>query len=119
MSVSSDSDYSRPYTVGFSIAVILILIIGIFHLWRYLFRKIQKYMNRNELGSIVVVPSDFSGSRRISKKCIKKIEVQIVCDDEEEGFHHVERRTILNGNSEDGQTVNFLAGYSHKHIDET
>lgn len=117
MSVSRDSDNSRPYTIGFSIAVILILLIAIFHLWRILFKQIKKCVNRDELGTIVEVSSDFNGTRRISKKCIHKLEVKLVCDDIEGGLKHVEKRTIINNNSEDGQTLNFLAGYSHQHID--
>jgi ABC-type nickel/cobalt efflux system permease component RcnA len=114
----SDLDNSRPYTIGFSIAVILILLIAIFHIWRILFKKIKKYMNHDELGTIVEVSSDFNGARRISKKCVHKLEVKLVCDDIEGGLNHVERRTIIN-KSEDGQVVNFLAGYSHKHIDSS
>jgi hypothetical protein len=61
--------YSRPYTIGVIIAVILIGIIGFLHLWRKIFKFIKK---RNESE---VVPHEIeimTGERRVSSaSCIQ------------------------------------------------
>lgn len=117
------SDHSRPYTIGFSIAAILILLIALFHLWKILFKQIKKLVNRDELGTIVEVPSPRSSqaTRRISTRCVHKLEMVVVCDDQEGKFLHVEKRKLQQTPSIEAQndTVNFFAGYTHKHnIDE-
>lgn len=116
------SDHSRPYTIGFSIAAILILLIALFHLWRFVFKQIKKFVNRNDLGTIIEVPSTHNATRRISKRCVQKLEMVVVTDDMEEKFHCIEKRKLPQNQNpsieENIEIANFFAGYSHKHIDE-
>lgn len=119
MSVSSD--HSRPYTIGFSIAAILILLIALFHLTRIVFQQIKKCVNRNELGTIVEVPAPRRATRRISTRCVHKLEMVVVCDDEKGKMQHViEKKKLMLTPSieEQNEAVNFFAGYTHKHTTE-
>lgn len=76
--LTPQTPHTRPYTVGVSIAVVLIFIIAIFHAWNYLFKKIKKRLSKSdfELDEVEVeVPVGQLGGRRVSSAFIQELEV--------------------------------------------
>lgn len=59
------SKKSQPYTIGFSIAVVLIFFIAVLHLWRLIFKRIKKRMN-SETEFVPVEISLYQADRRVS-----------------------------------------------------
>lgn len=101
------SDEVRPYTVGFSIAVLLILLIAIFHIWRIIFKHIKKIVNSSD--SVQNIPVEISvevpnGDRRVSSAaiCIQQLQMHLEYDDEvsEIKFSHQKRPKLERSISE-------------------
>lgn len=138
------SAHTRPYTVGVSIAVVLIFLIAIFHVWSFIFKKIKKRYNKTEF-EIVEIPIKDNSGRKISAACIQQLDMVMTCDDkvfdDEAGKQSF--RTTVNfkqdivsekGTPEvissrksrqpnkyvriDAQKIVFFAGYSHHHIND-
>lgn len=143
----SDSDHpsahTRPYTVGVSIAVVLIFVIAILHVWNFIFKKIKK---RFDLANLEVeeIPARRDSGRKISSACIQQLEMVLTYEDKAFGkdfpkqscsttvtvepntnFSKVGSRfpkisqkpghSFKKGPIDSGKIV-FFAGYSHHHI---
>lgn len=90
------SHQRRPYTVGVSIAVVVIFIIAIFHVWRYTLKKIKKYLNSNQVEDIIEIPSQREHEgRKISTSCIQQLDLFLQIEDEKYGINlvHTERKS--------------------------
>lgn len=66
--------HTRPYTVGVSIAVVLIFLIAIFHVWSFIFKKIRKRFHKTEF-EIVEIPVTNNSGRKISAACIQQLDM--------------------------------------------
>lgn len=154
MSEFDSSTHTRPYTVGVSIAVISICIIALFHLWKFIFKKVKKWLNPTQLEAVITeIPLPDHGDRKLSTVCIQQLEMIIKYDDElskinlnpkrnrycrsiseNAGRNILERKkslkrkrtsfvqkkcsqTLVQPNST-SVGITFLAGYSHRHVDE-
>lgn len=81
------STHSRPYTVGVSIAVLLIFVIAFFHLWKFAFKKIKKCLNPPQLESVITeIPPRDHGDRKLSTNCIQQLEMVVKYEEELPGF---------------------------------
>lgn len=150
--MSSDEDLSshtRPYTVGFSIAAFLIFFIVIVHLSRFIFRKVAKCLNDDQVEVIITeTPVKQNDGRKLSTNCVQQLELILRVNDEVSGIdlRQTQRREIIaRSNTEHLTTqkkrstnrnrhstvhqnrkhkreqpyeITFLAGYSHKHIND-
>lgn len=136
--------HTRPYTVGVSIAVVLIFLIAIFHVWNFIFKKIKKRFNQTEI-EIVEIPVKDNSGRKISAACIQQLEMVLTCDDQvfendeakqtfkttvtvernkvsEKGTRHVistqKQGQTIKSVTVDSEKIVFFAGYSHHHIND-
>lgn len=145
----SESDHpstqTRPYTVGVSIAVVLIFLIAVLHVWNFIFKKIKKRFYTADLEVEEIPVREISG-RKISSACIQQLDMVLTYDDEicEKDFtnprclptvtvernikisekrslrpmvSHKPRQSIKNVPINSGKVV-FFAGYSHHHIND-
>lgn len=155
MSSSEDlSNHSQQYTVGFSIAAVLIFFILIIHISRFIFRKVKKCLNRDPVEVIITeIPVTYNDERKLSTNCVQQLEMILKVDDEVSGINSNHRRAYFRSNSENvdalklkrkgstrrhrystvhrsrriGQSlkqsngpskITFLAGYSHRHVND-
>lgn len=136
-----ETSHSRPYTVGVSIAVVFIFLIAIFHVWRYFFKKIRKWLKSNQPEEVIIeVPSpNNGGERKLSSTCVQQLEMILKYSDEPEGIEvvHKQKRTLSLNSGSGGKIpidsrrqqkrfqsfthapsnneICFLAGFSHLH----
>lgn len=152
LDIDDPSTHTRPYTVGVSIAVLLIFLIALFHLWRFVFKRVKRWLNPTQLEVVITeIALPEHGHRKLSTNCIQKLEMFINYDDdlprnnvnsqrtkrrslsESSGRKVLERKrsikrkknSIVQCNCSQPITqpsttmeVTFLAGYSHRHVDE-
>ena len=153
MSSFDPSTHTRHYTVGVSIAVLLIFLIAIFHLWKFVFKRVKRWLNPTQLEVVITeIALPEHGDRKLSTNCIQKLEMFINYDDdlprnsnlnpqrakrrslsESSGRKILERKksikrkrnSIVQCNCSQSiiqpsttMGVTFLAGYSHRHVDE-
>lgn len=149
-------NHSRQYTVGFSIAAVLIFFILIIHLGRFIFRKIRKCLNKDSVEVIVTeIPVTQNDERKLSTHCIQQLELILKVEDEVSGIElcDSQRRAFFRSNSDNIKTLKhqtkrstqryrhstvhrsqrlgqsfkqpseskkntFLAGYSHRHVND-
>ena len=144
---NSASSHTRPYTVGVSIAVVLIFLIALLHLWSFIFKKIKKRLNSTDFEVIETeIPVKRIDGRKISSSCIQHLDMILKYEDEVDGekLSHNEFRTksLVNKtrkfkseeinsksrsaslnqktkSSQRGDKIIFFAGYSHQHNNET
>lgn len=83
MSEVGNSQQSRPYTLGFTIAVVVILIIGMIHCWRRALKQVKKWVN-NGVETIPVEISVFIEDRRISSAPVCDQHFQMILKHEDE-----------------------------------
>lgn len=144
---------TRPYTVGVSIAVLLIFLIALFHVWKFIFKKVKKWLNPTQLEAVITeIPFPDHGDRKLSTDCIEQLEMIIRYEKEFSEINRNPKRAIrycrsLSENSgkvlerkrsvkrkrnsvtqqnihqyfvQPSSTggITFLAGYSHRHVNE-
>lgn len=142
------STHTRPYTVGVSIAVVLIFLIAIIHLWKYLLKKIKKWLNQNELEVIETeISNPHVEGRKLSTSCHQQLQMILKYEDEVAGIKlcHTQKRKINRSLSENEgrskkkqsqkcrkyslsqqrqrkidptEKLIFFAGCSHRHVNE-
>lgn len=97
------STQTRPYTVGVSIAVFLIFLIALIHVWKFLVKKIKKCLNSNQLETVITeVPPSHHEGRKISSSCVHQLEMVLKYDDEVAGINvfHTQSRMCKRSLSE-------------------
>lgn len=103
MSDFNPSTHTRPYTVGFSIASLLIFLIALFHLWKFIFKKVKKWLNPNHKLEAVIteVPLPDHGDRKLSTDCIQQLDMVINYEDELSEITLKPKRVFCRSLSED------------------
>lgn len=82
------SVHTRPYTVGVSIAAVLIFVIAIFHVWKFIFKKIKKWLNLSQEDPVVIeIPVSPNEERTLSSACIQELEMVLTYEDESTAIH--------------------------------
>lgn len=95
---------TRPFTVGVSIAAVLIFLIAIFHVWKFIFKKIKKWLNSSQ--PEIVVPEiqvSQNEERKVSLACIQQLEMILKYEDEL-GSVRIKRTPYLRSMSEGSGT---------------
>lgn len=91
--------HTRPYTLGVSIAVVLIFLIAIFHAWKFVFKKVKKWINgaHQVEAAVIEIPIPHQFDRKVSSACIQELEMVLKYDDETAGIslHHVQKRPVI------------------------
>lgn len=85
MSNFDSSTHSRPYTVGFSIAAVLIFFIAIFHFWKFVLKKFKKWLNSSQPHLEPLeeeIPPSQNYERKLSSVCVKQLEMILEYEDE-------------------------------------
>lgn len=106
MSSSSSRDtsqHTRPYTVGFTIAAVLIFFLVVVHLSRFIFRKIKKYLNGDPVELVITeTPAVPGEERKLSTHCYQQLELILKVEDEVSSVSstHKQKRPFLRSNSE-------------------
>lgn len=145
--IKKHSDPARTYTVGVSIAAVLIFLIAIFHIWRFIFRKIRKCWNFPEEIDLEAFETEIPvQERKLSTFCIQQLEMVLQCD---ENFTRVDfkkkqvnkpscsrsvslnvgksraerkksfKRSLRRPSNRSNEPLTFFAGYSHQHVNES
>lgn len=143
------SDHTRPYTIGVSIAAFLIFLIAIFHVGKFIFKKIKKCLNSSNQEEVTEIPVKRNDDRKLSLACIQQLEMTLRYEDEVSGVREIYKRPFMRSLSEAARTkklerslktrhsiannkyrqpsfteqfdtpkITFLAGYSHRHIND-
>lgn len=96
--------HTRPFTVGVSIAAFLIFLIAIFHVWKYIFKKIKKWLSSTqpEVIEVTEIPATRIEDRKLSLACIQQLEMILKYEDEVSGVGNVykQRPSYMRSNSE-------------------
>lgn len=138
------TEHTRPYTVGVSIAVVLIFLIAILHVWSFIFKKIKKRINKTDF-EIVEIPVGDNSGRKIYSARIQQLDMVLTCDDEvfendaakqsfqttvtvesnknsKKGTRHVvssqKPGQSIKSVTVDSKKIVFFAGYSHHYIND-
>lgn len=126
----SEVQNHRPYTVGVSIAAGLIFLITIFHIWKFVIRKL---CDSPEAVGLEAVETEIAlPERKLSSLCIQQHEMVLHYDCEMVQVD-VDKKRILISRSLSGKKINrshnlkrenescavtFFAGYSHQYVNE-
>lgn len=144
------SDHTSPYTIGVSIAAFLIFFIVIFHVAKFIFKKIKKCLNSShpEDAETEITVKRYN-DRKLPLACIQQLEMTLRYEDEVSGVKEIYKRQYIRSLSEaavikkperslktrhsigpnkyrpqffseqcDTPKITFLAGYSHRHIND-
>lgn len=128
----AEAGFSRTYTLGVILSVILICLIGLFHLWRLIFRQIKK-RNMPEVIPIEIKTIK-NGERRISSATCTKFYSQPSVHQKPSMKSSIKtssksskkvrtpgksgRRKLSVVQLENDETKRFFAGYSHRYSNE-
>lgn len=112
LAMSSDSQdlstHTRPYTVGVSIAAVLIFFITLFHIWRFALKKIKKFLNINQLEAVIVeIPEKNHEGRKLSSSCVQQLDMILSYSDDpsETYLVHTQKRVSRRSLSENSSRL--------------